>query len=65
MTTAHACPQCTVKNTCPDGDNHVCADCSHEWLMAAAPETEDADAVVKDSNGNAVVLIKDLNGKGS
>lgn len=33
--------------------------------MAAAPETEDADAVVKDSNGNAVVLIKDLNGKGS
>ena len=72
MTTAPACPQCTMENTYPDGDNYVCADCGHEWPMAAAAEADDsADAVVRDSNGNvladgdAVVLIKDLKVKGS
>ncbi|CAN5122591.1 zinc ribbon domain-containing protein YjdM [soil metagenome] len=72
MTTAPACPQCTMENTYPDGDNYVCADCGHEWPMAAALEADDsAEAVVKDSNGNAladgdaVVLIKDLKVKGS
>ena len=67
-----ACPQCTLKNTYPDGDNYVCADCGHEWPMAGTADAEDdADAVVKDSNGNvlangdAVVLIKDLKVKGS
>ncbi|MDO8718272.1 MAG: zinc ribbon domain-containing protein YjdM [Polaromonas sp.] len=72
MNTAPACPQCTMENTYPDGDNYVCADCGHEWPMAAAAEADDsADAVVRDSNGNvladgdAVVLIKDLKVKGS
>lgn len=61
-----------MPNTYPDGDNYVCADCGHEWPMAAALEADDSDAtVVKDSNGNvladgdAVVLIKDLKVKGS
>lgn len=70
--TAPACPQCTLENTYPDGTNYVCADCGHEWPMSAALEAEDeADAVVRDSNGNvladgdAVVLIKDLKVKGS
>lgn len=72
MTTAPACPQCAMENTYPDGKNYVCADCGHEWPMAAALEADDsADAVIKDSNGNvladgdAVVLIKDLKVKGS
>jgi protein PhnA len=72
MNTAPACPQCTMENTYQDGDNYVCADCGHEWPMAAAVEADDsADAVVRDSNGNvladgdAVVLIKDLKVKGS
>ena len=72
MTTTPACPQCAMENTYPDGENYVCADCGHEWPMAAAPDTNDStDAVVKDSNGNvladgdAVVLIKDLKVKGS
>ena len=72
MTTTPACPQCTMENTYPDGENYVCADCGHEWPMAAALDTDDsADAMVKDSNGNvladgdAVVLIKDLKVKGS
>jgi protein PhnA len=72
MSTIPACPQCTLENTYPDGDNYVCADCGHEWPMAASGDTdEDADAAVRDANGNvladgdAVVLIKDLKVKGS
>ena len=66
-----ACPQCTLENTYPDGTNFVCADCGHEWPKEAAVADDEADAVVKDSNGqvlqdgDAVVLIKDLKVKGS
>jgi protein PhnA len=72
MSTIPACPQCTLENTYLDGDNYVCADCGYEWpATAAAPADDEADAVVKDANGNvlangdAVVLIKDLKVKGS
>jgi protein PhnA len=70
--TTPACPQCTLENTYPDGDNFVCADCGFKWPAAQATGSDDeADAVVKDSNGqvlqdgDAVVLIKDLKVKGS
>ncbi|MDO8285453.1 MAG: zinc ribbon domain-containing protein YjdM [Rhodoferax sp.] len=70
--TTPACPQCNLENTYPDGTNFVCADCGFEWPMAPATAADDdADAVVKDSNGqvlqdgDAVVLIKDLKVKGS
>lgn len=70
--TTPACPQCAEGNTYPDGDHFVCADCGHEWPQVAAPMANDeADAIVKDSNGqvlqdgDAVVLIKDLKVKGS
>jgi len=72
MSTIPACPQCTLENTYPDGDNYVCADCGFEWPMSEAARADDSeDAVVKDANGNvlcdgdAVVLIKDLKVKGS
>ncbi|AJC22558.1 zinc ribbon domain-containing protein YjdM [Pandoraea pulmonicola] len=72
MSNVPACPQCSLENTYPDGDNYVCADCGYEWPMAAAAaDDEQADAVVKDANGNvlangdSVVLIKDLKVKGS
>ena len=72
MSTIPACPQCTMENTYPDGDNYVCADCGHEWPMTEAAQTDDdGGAVVKDANGtvlndgDAVVLIKDLKVKGS
>jgi protein PhnA len=61
-----------LQNTYPDGVNFVCADCGYEWPQTAASSPDDeADAVVKDSNGqvlqdgDAVVLIKDLKVKGS
>jgi protein PhnA len=67
-----ACPQCTLENTYPDADNWVCADCGFEWPRTeVAAGNDDADALVKDSNGqalqdgDAVVLIKDLKVKGS
>ena len=72
MNTIPPCPQCTLENTYPDGDNYVCADCGFEWPMSGpADEDDDGEAVVKDANGNvlangdSVVLIKDLKVKGS
>ena len=66
------CPQCTLENTYPDGENYVCADCGFEWPMAEGTGQGGDDArVVRDSNGtvlqdgDAVVLIKDLKVKGS
>jgi protein PhnA len=61
-----------MENTYPDGENYVCADCGHEWPMqATAANTDSDERIVKDSNGavlsdgDAVVLIKDLKVKGS
>lgn len=72
MPTLPACPLCALKNTYPDGENYICADCGHEWPIQASSGTEDdEDTVIKDANGNpladgdAVVLIKDLKVKGS
>lgn len=72
MSNLPACPRCAMENTYPDGDHYVCADCGHEWPMhASADAADDADAVIRDANGNAladgdsVVLIKDLKVKGS
>ena len=67
-----ACPQCTLENTYPDGDNYVCADCGFEWPQAVAESgDEDGERIVKDASGNvlqsgdSVTLIKDLKVKGS
>ena len=68
MSTAPACPQCTLENTWQDGDQFVCGDCGHEWPVQAAAVD---GLVVRDSNGNVlvagdtVVVIKDLKVKGS
>lgn len=59
-----------MENTYPDGDQYICADCAHEWPIAAADESE-SELVVRDANGNlladgdSVVLIKDLKLRGS
>ena len=66
-----ACPVCTLTNTYPDGEQLVCADCGHEWSANDVAADDDADKVVRDSNGNvlengdSVILIKDLKVKGS
>ncbi len=71
MSTPSACPQCTLENTYPDGDNFVCADCGFEWPQAAPASEDDSERIVKDANGqvlqngDSVVVIKDLKVKGS
>ncbi|HEY8683085.1 MAG TPA: zinc ribbon domain-containing protein YjdM [Rhodanobacter sp.] len=66
-----ACPLCAMENTYPDGDNCVCADCGHEWPIAAAAAAAEVGMLVRDVNGNVlhsgdtVVVIKDLKVKGS
>jgi protein PhnA len=63
-----------MENTYPDGPNYVCADCAHEWPIAAQAAiagAEETARVVKDAHGNvladgdAVILTKDLRLKGS
>jgi len=49
----------------------VCPECAHEWSPLAAEESDEDALVIKDSNGNllsdgdSVVVIKDLKVKGS
>mgnify|MGYP001773595233 CR=1 FL=1 len=61
-----------MDNTYPDADLYICADCGHEWSQQASEDgSEDAMPVVKDANGqilsdgDSVVLIKDLKVKGT
>jgi protein PhnA len=67
---SNPCPQCTLENTYPDGENYVCADCGFEWPMVVAEEEADV-RIVKDANGNVlqdgdtVVVVKDLKVKGT
>ena len=73
MSTPPACPVCSLENTYPDAHNFVCPDCGHEWPQVAEVSAADDDGprVVKDANGqvlsdgDAVVLVKDLKVKGS
>lgn len=71
MSAAPVCPQCTLENTYPDGDNFVCADCGFEWPQTESEVAEEGARIVKDANGtvlqdgDTVTLIKDLKVKGS
>ena len=64
------CPQCSSEYAYPDGTMYVCPECSHEWNPDSGAG-EGKDSGVRDSNGNllsngdSVILIKDLKLKGS
>ena len=64
------CPECSSPYAYEDRDQFVCPECGHEWPQDGSAE-EIAEAVVTDSNGNAladgdtVTVIKDLKVKGS
>lgn len=64
-----ACPQCQSEFTYHDGSQLVCPECAHEW-QENEPDIE-VQVVIKDANGtplsdgDTVVLIKDLKVKGS
>lgn len=65
------CPECNSEYTYEDGSMLVCPECAHEWMPGAEAETEEAQKVVRDANGNvlsdgdSVTVIKDLKVKGS
>lgn len=64
------CPKCDAEYTYEDGAMLICPMCGHEWPKDAVAAGED-EAVIKDSVGNVlsdgdtVVVIKDLKVKGS
>ena len=70
MDTLPPCPQCQSEFTYQDGEMVICPECAHEWSPSDDTGTSD-ELVVRDANGNllhdgdTVVVIKDLNVKGS
>ena len=70
MDTLPPCPQCQSEFTYQDGEMMICPECAHEWSLSDDTGTSD-ELVVRDANGNllldgdTVVVIKDLNVKGS
>jgi len=69
------CPKCSSENIYLDRDLWVCPECSHEWVIgvvdsSAGSETIE-DTAIRDANGNtlsdgdSVIVIKDLKIKGS
>lgn len=70
------CPKCQSENTYEDGNLWICPECAHEWsaheaAQAAAEIFATDDASIKDAHGNilsdgdTVIVIKDLKVKGS
>ena len=70
MDTLPPCPQCQSEFTYQDGEMMICPECAQEWSPSDNTEAND-ELVVRDANGNllqdgdTVVVIKDLNVKGS
>ena len=64
------CPQCSSNLTYHDGNQLICPECAYEWQENDNLQTEETP-IVKDANGtpltdgDTVVLIKDLKVKGS
>ena len=72
MDDAMNCPKCNSEHAYPDGSLWVCPECAHEWSAEAGAAAEASpDVGVRDANGNAlsdgdsVIVIKDLKVKGS
>ncbi len=69
------CPKCNSENIYQDRDLWVCPECSHEWIKGAMDSNDGSEAVedttIRDANGNvlsegdSVIVIKDLKIKGS
>lgn len=65
------CPECGSEYTYQDQNLYVCPECAHEWSQSGVEASEDDSPVIKDSVGNilsdgdSVVVVKDLKVKGS
>ena len=72
MSDATKCPACQSEYAYQDRDLWICPECGHEWSSTAGSTAEaPADAGVRDAHGNAlsdgdsVIVMKDLKVKGS
>jgi protein PhnA len=65
------CQKCNSEYTYEDGNIFVCPECAHEWTLESENENSEDQMIVKDANGNilsngdTVLIIKDLKVKGS
>lgn len=68
------CPKCSSENIYDDGNLWICPECANEWSAFAEEkpvEQESSDGASRDANGNvlsngdSIVVIKDLKIKGS
>lgn len=66
------CPKCNSEHPYQDGSLWVCPECAHEWSAEAGTAAEASpEAGVRDAHGNAlsdgdsVIVLKDLKVKGS
>ena len=70
MNSLPPCPQCHSEYTYEDRSLFVCPECAHEWSKTEGTSTE-GERVWKDANGNVlsngdtVMVIKDLKVKGA
>ncbi len=70
MSSLPNCPSCNSGYTYEDGNLLVCPECAYEWTLNLEANTAD-DNIIKDANGNIlsdgdeVIVIKDLKVKGS
>ncbi|MBI5260344.1 MAG: alkylphosphonate utilization protein [Bradyrhizobium sp.] len=73
MDDAMKCPKCNSEHAYQDRDLWVCPECAHEWSASgeASAEAPADETGVRDANGNlltdgdSVIVIKDLKVKGS
>jgi protein PhnA len=66
------CPECNSEHAYQDRDLWVCPECAHDWNAAGGAAAEAApEAGVRDAHGNllsdgdSIIVIKDLKVKGS
>lgn len=65
------CPKCNSEYTYEDGNLLVCPECAYEWTLESINESNEDKKIVKDANGkvlsdgDTVIVIKDLKVKGS
>ncbi|NCO75963.1 MAG: alkylphosphonate utilization protein [Cyanobacteria bacterium] len=71
MSECPSCPSCKFEYTYENGEMYVCPECGYEWGKNSDTTNSDIGLVVKDANGNilsngdAVMVVKDLKVKGT
>lgn len=70
MTNHPSCPACNSEYTYEDRDMFICPECAHEWQAELENENLNAIKVIDAhgqllSDGDTIVIIKDLKVKGS